>query len=185
MPKLEQKVKVDLEQYILPLVLVRAQLAGEIVGNLGGSDQSIEIVQKGVSQKYIEQVVIYGIDIDGYVQDDITLTFNWSQDSNGEIMLDLDNNQSTIDAMDHGLGATIRYQKYRFAQRGLRVEVSVVFRKDIYADPALLAKVQNELGTVTAAPPEWKNGYAPREILNIRPGKDKEMSAKFRQSFRR
>ena len=184
MPQLKPKVHSRLDVRPVLKILVIAQAASEVVSNLNGTDEDVEIVQKGVLNKYLKCVTVYGLGHDGHIDDEVTIDLK-CENYEGDIELDLSDGSSAIDALDKGFGDAVLYARRRFERRGLSTRVDFTFRDEIYNDPDLYARVQRELGTRPVTPPEWKSGYEPREVLNIRPGKSKDLLTSFRQSFKK
>src|SRR5258708_4469186 len=172
------QVNVKVKSVPVPRSLVRAQIAGELIHACGGSATEVEIGQKGVARQLLEKVMVYGLDGSGHARDKVE--FSFTGDAAGDVMLDLDGgNRSAIEALDAGLGRAVARAAERMRRRGLTADVRYQFTDEIYADPQRLASARAELGLDSAAAPNWRSGYRPKEVLRLRPGKDSGILSSF------
>ena len=171
MARKKSAVAVRVRPVPIPKALARAQLAGEFVAAVGGSQQDIAVAQTGVQRRLLSKIIVLGLGADGRVRDKVELTLD--SDFDGDIELDLDNgNRSAIEALEPGLARAVVYHAARMKKRGLTADVRFVYTDEVAADPDRLAAARAELGTAPAEMPAWKDGHAAREVLRIRPKRD-------------
>lgn len=178
----KSKVRVAVKPVPIPRALVRAQLAGEMIKACDGSDDAVLIAQKGVSNGWIAEVIVYGTDENDCIRDQVSLNFDGDQ--SGEIELDLDGGKrAAIEALDGSLARAVQFQAQRMRKRGLRPSVRFRLSDAIYADAARLVEVRGQLGTEDAPPAQWRSGYRGERVLSIRPGKDRGMTLSLLHEF--
>jgi hypothetical protein len=155
------------------------QVAGELIHACGGNTKEVEIGQKGVGRQPLDKVIVYGLDASGNARHKIE--FSFTGDASGDVMLDLDDGRSAIEALDGGLGRAVAHAAERMRRRNLSADVRLT--DDVYADPERLAAARAELGIESTAAPNWRSGYRPKEVLRLRPGKDSGILSSFYQEF--
>lgn len=176
------KVNVQVKAVPVPRSLVRAQVAGELIHACGGSDTDVEVGQRGVLRQLIEKVIVYGIDAAGNARDKIEVSFD--DNASGDVLLDLDGGtRSAIEALDAGLGRAVAYAARRMRARGLSADVRYVLTERVRASEELLTAARAELGLSPVDAPSWRQGYQPREVLRLRPGKDSGILSSFYSEF--
>ena len=177
------RVGVSVRPVPLPKVLVRAQAAGEMVDACGGTEQEVDIAQRGVSRGLLREVMVFGVDGGGIARDKVLLSLEDA--GSGDIELDLDGGKrSAIEALDGSLARAINEQAERIRARGLKPEVQFVLAKDVSGDAERAEAAREELGISPCDEPPWGDGREGREITRIRPGKDQGMLVSLFRSFR-
>ena len=175
------KLALSVKARPIPRLLVRAQVAGEVVAACGGSERSIETAQKGVALHIIKSVIVYGLNGDGQAIEKIELTFDAERD--GDIMLDLSNGRSAVEALDPALARAVAYQSERIKTLGLTPRVQFRYHDHIAEDADRDQEADRLLGLTSASAPPTRPGHHNREVLRVRPGKDSGTLASFYQEF--
>ena len=175
------KLTLSIKARPIPRLLVRAQVAGEVVAACGGSDRSVETAQKGVALHLLKTISIYALNRDGQVVEKIELTFDTERD--GEIMLDLSDGRSAVEALDPALARAVAYQAERIKSLGLIPQVQFRYHDHVSDDAEREKEADRLLGLVDATTPPTRPGHHSREVLRVRPGKDTGTLAAFYQEF--
>ena len=176
------KTKVTVKPVPIKRSLVQAQAGGEVTHAFGGSAAEVEIAQQGIARRLVEKVVVCGVDSAGFARDQVE--FSFTGDGDADVMLDLEGGaRSAIDALDSGLGRAVAHAAGRMRKRGLKADVRYVFSDEVYADAGKLAAARAELGIGPCEGARWRSGYQPKEILRLRPAKDKGMWSSFSTEF--
>ena len=165
------RVGVSVRPVPLPKVLVRAQAAGEMVDACGGTEEEVDIAQRGIARGLLSEVMVYGVDSSGVARDQVMVEVK--DKGEGDIELDLDGGKrSAVEALDGSLARAIGEAAERIRSKGLRPEVRFVLQSELDDDAARADAAREELGIEPCEELSWGNGREGCEITRIHPGKD-------------
>ena len=153
-------VKINVGLKVRPLVKVelRAQNAGELLANMGMT-QEVSIAQKGFQRGLFEKCVVYGTDETGCFVDYAAFGVRLSGDDQEMVSVDADDTISMIQRTDRGAAEGVSRTYARFLALGLNPTARFFYKPEIARDPTLRSKYNAELGLVDRDAMQVADGY--------------------------
>ena len=167
------RMRIDTKVKVRPVskLELRAQSAGELVANLGGCETDADIASRGVLRQAWREIRIEAVDpVSGRVRDRATLHIDWTDDHRQMVSIEDDNGKSMLERCDGGLAELVARTADRFRRKGLNLEVIFYWAPGITDERK--AELRSELGTQPTYERVWEEGYEPRQVASLRPGKD-------------
>ena len=165
------RVKAKIHAVALPRALVKTAIAGEWVGNLGGSDTAIKTAQQAVADKAVRRISVYGIDEYGNAIVDSHLDFDHSK--SGEVYVNSEEGMSMIEAFDTALAGVVTYTRDQLEEQGLKTVVQFTLTDEVNAEPERRDAALKKLNLVDAAPLQRAAGTSEIVAVDYRAGGDK------------
>jgi hypothetical protein len=166
------RVHARAKSHAVARTLVRTQIAGEYVANLGGSESAIRAAQQGIASGKVKKVSVHGINTNGDAVLDGEMSFDHG-DRDGEVLINSQDGISMLEALDPGLAASTVYLGNELKARNLKPEFRYTFSDAVQADPELYRQTMQELDLRDAEAPQRKEGTRARRALDYKPGQDK------------
>lgn len=156
---------------LLTVAEVRADATSEMLRTLKATDTEVSIGKRMVGAGDCKTVAVYAVDKDGRQVRSMDMTF--SDDGSGRVMVDSASGRSALDALDGSLSKAVAHQARENEKHGWRTQVRYWFTDAIYADPARAEDRRKHYGVESKDPPPCRDGYEPRQLVRMQPGRDK------------
>lgn len=166
------KVQTSLVPVTKPKLELRLHILEEILTHMNADRNTIELACAGLKDGFLEAIVIKGRDANGYLRDEVTLSFDELL-KNDPVTFNMLPNQSITEAACLKLARFVEYSAATMRRKGLALHFVYRFRPHVRGNPVAYADLCARFGLSDAHEPGCPPGMALRQIYRVSPGIDR------------